>query len=159
MKKRRHLYVLLPVLVVAGCLNSAESATALGGQRSKSSGRQVQTMNQVIELAGEKIAEITETGEVWIGGEKAGEITKSGEIWVAGSKEGELTKDGEVWKNGEKVGDITSRGEVWKDGNEVGTVESDGTIWVGSSREGTFSGGDPKTAALLVFYGFFNFEG
>ncbi len=159
MKKRLHLFVLMPVLVVAGCLNSTEPATALGGQHSKNIATQAQTMNQVIELGGAEIAEITDEGEIWIGGEKAGEITKSGEIWVAGTKEGELTKDGEVWKNGEKIGDITSKGEVWKDGNEVGTVESDGTIWVGSSRAGTFSGGDSKTAALLVFYGFFEFEG
>ena len=116
------------------------------------------SMAQVIHLHGSKVAEVTREGEVWINGDKAGEITAEGEIWVAGEKQGDLTREGEVWKAGEKVGDVTTDGEVWFDGNEVGTVDADGTIWIGSSREGSFTGGHPSQAAVVVFYGFFDLK-
>ena len=153
-----HFWKMLVLIVVfTGCINTAD--TNLAQQKSTTeTTREDKPMSQVINLNGSKVAEITDKGEVWIQGVKAGEITSQGEIWVAGNKEGDLTKDGEVWKAGEKVGDITSKGAVWRDGNEVGTVESDGTIWVGSSREGNFTGGEPKHAAVIVFYGFFKLE-
>lgn len=113
---------------------------------------------QVIEMDGEKVAEVTDDGEVWIQGVKAGELTSEGEVWVAGNKEGSITSEGEVWKSGEKIGDVTSDGEVWLDGNEVGTVEKDGTIWKGSDRAGHFKGGKRAQAALIIFFGFFEFE-
>jgi len=48
--------------------------------------------------------------------------------------------------------------KVWRDGNEVGTVDKDGVIWIGSSREGSFQGGDPRHATVIVFYGFFELD-
>ena len=157
MKDQRRLGTLLLALAFAGCIGTAETKSA-DQDRAGNSSERVETMSQVIEMNGSKVAEITDKGEVWVGGNKAGEITNDGEIWVAGNKEGDLTKDGEVWKAGNKIGEITSKGAVWLEGNEVGTVESDGTIWVGSSRDGSFTGGDSGHAAIIIFYGFFELE-
>lgn len=137
-------------LMIGGCAGSADTSATM----TKTTGKK--SMAQVIELSGSKVAEVTDDGEIWILGTKEGSFTETGEIWVAGGKEGELTRDGEVWKAGDKIGDISSNGEVWRDGNEIGTVESDGTIWLGSSRGGSFEGGDPRHAAAIVFYGFFD---
>lgn len=134
---------------------AAKVAAAKPTTTFKKTSKKTKFTPQRIEMYGSRLIEITADGEVWVDGGKAGDITADGEIWVAGVKEGDLTKDGEVWKAGNKVGDVTKNGEVWREGNQVGTVESDGTIWVNSSRSGWFKGGDPKYAAIVVFYGFF----
>jgi len=144
--------ILAMALLFSGCTSAAEPS------ENSIAGKGKTDMTQVIELNGAKVAEVTKDGEIWIGGTKAGSITKDGEIWVSGDKEGDLTADGEVWKAGDKIGDITDKGAAWRDGNQVGTVEKDGTIWIGSSREGTFKGGNPRQAAAILFYGFFELD-
>ncbi|MEP3480595.1 MAG: hypothetical protein ABJZ55_15200 [Fuerstiella sp.] len=149
----RYIGMLAIAFTFCGCTPASEPNTK--PKANPTTEKDKSDMTQVIEIGGSKVAEITKDGEIWIGGDRAGTITLDGEIWVGGEKEGDLTTGGEVWKAGEKVGDITDKGEVWHDGNEIGTVEKDGTIWNGSSRAGTYKGGDPRHAAVIVFYGFF----
>ena len=135
-------------------------ASSLGGTQKATSSiklknNQKPTQTQDLYRNGNRYAQITAKGEVWIEGSKVGSIEPDGEIWVQGNKAGDLTDDGEVWKSGDKIGDITSKGEVWLNGEKVGDIEKDGTVWIDGNADGSFEGGSPRHAAIVFFFGFF----
>ena len=110
---------------------------------------------QTLSRSGSDFCQITSDGEVWIDGDKQGSIEPNGQIWIAGNREGSIETNGEVWKAGNKIGDVTSELEIWFDGNLVGEIESDGTVWRNGDAIGSTKGGNPRHAAIVFFYGFF----
>ena len=155
MKLQIYFFLLLVALGM-GCSGTptnspAETATTPQAQKGSKMSSQTQTLHR----GGSKFCEITADGEVWINGNKQGSIEANGEIWVAGGKEGSIESNGEVWKAGNKIGDVTSDLEVWLEGNKVGEIESDGTVWHNGDSVGSTEGGDPRHAAIVFFFSFF----
>ncbi len=110
----------------------------------------------VLHWRGSQIGEVTADGEVWIAGEKVGDVTRSGEIWVAGEKEGDITAEGEIWKAGNKVGEVTESGEVWRDGERIASIEANGEIWFEGDLVGQLEGTQPRVAAAVLLFDFFD---
>lgn len=160
MKTSPYLLLTVELFTAFGCSDSKPNpmrATDEPLQTQKDTAvSSTKTVTQTLHRGGSKFCEITDKGEVWINSDKRGSIEANGEIWVAGEKLGSIESNGEVWKAGNKIGDITANLDIWYEGNKIGEIESDGTVWHNGDSIGSTSGGDPRKAAGVFFFGFFN---